>query len=163
MDSSDIVKLIVSIIACEGAGGIGSIFTVRSIPTWYAALKKPAFTPPNRAFGPVWITLYLLMGIAVFLVWRGGLEQSGVLTAFIIFWVQLAINILWSVIFFGFRSLVGGAVVIIILWILILATIISFFNVSGIAGGLLIPYIVWVSIASYLNIGVWRLNRQTTK
>jgi len=128
------------------------------IPTWYKTLKKPPFTPPNWLFGPVWITLYLLMGIAVFLIWRGGLEQGGSLTAFIIFWVQLAINILWSVIFFGFRSLVGGAVLIIILWIMILVTIISFFGLSNVAGGLLIPYIVWVSVASYLNIGVWRLN-----
>ena len=159
MSSSDVIRLIVSILICEGAGGIGSIFTVRAIPAWYAALKKPAFTPPNRVFGPVWITLYLLMGIAVFLVWRGGLEGAGVLTAFILFWVQLAVNILWSAVFFGLKSLSGGAAVIIILWILILATIIGFFRVSALGGGLLIPYIVWVSIASYLNIGVWRLNR----
>jgi len=159
MNSSDIIRLIVSILVCEGAGVIGSIFTVRAIPTWYTTLKKPAFTPPNQAFGPVWLTLYLLMGIAIFLVWRHGLTESGALTAFIIFWVQLVVNILWSVVFFGFKSLVGGVVVIIILWILILATILSFWGVSNLAGGLLLPYIVWVSIASYLNVGIWRLNR----
>jgi translocator protein len=155
----DIVKLIVSIVVCEGAGGIGAIFTTPAIPTWYARLKKPTFTPPNSAFGPVWITLYLLMGIAVFLVWREGLSQEGVKTAFILFWVQLLLNVLWSVIFFGSRSLFGGMVVILLLWAAILANIILFFGVSPIAGGLLIPYIIWVSIAANLNAQVWKLNR----
>jgi benzodiazapine receptor len=155
----DIVKLVVSIVACEGAGGIGAIFTTPAIPTWYKSLKKPSFTPPNSAFGPVWITLYLLMGIAVFLVWREGLSQEGVIIAFIVFWVQLILNILWSVIFFGLRSLFGGMVVILLLWIAILVNIILFFGVSPIAGGLLIPYIIWVSIAANLNIQIWRLNK----
>jgi translocator protein len=155
----DIVKLIVSIVACEGAGGIGAIFTTPAIPTWYAGLKKPTFTPPNSAFGPVWITLYLLMGIAVFLVWRRGLGQDGVTIAFVVFWVQLALNILWSVIFFGRKSIMGGMIVIILLWAVILANIVLFFGISPVAGGLLIPYIVWVSIAANLNVRVWMLNR----
>jgi benzodiazapine receptor len=158
----DIVKLIVSIVVCQGAGVIGAIFTTPAIPTWYAGLKKPAFTPPNSVFGPVWITLYLLMGIAVFLVWREGLNQQGVTTAFVLFWVQLVLNILWSVIFFGFKSLLGGMVVILLLWLAILANIIVFFGVSPIAGGLLIPYIIWVSIAANLNAQVWILNRRRT-
>jgi len=155
----DIVKLIVSIVACEGAGGIGAIFTTPAIQTWYNGLKKPTFTPPNSVFGPVWITLYLLMGIAVFLVWREGLSQEGVTAAFILFWVQLVLNILWSIIFFGLRSLLGGMVVILLLWIAILVSIILFFGVSPIAGGLLIPYIIWVSIAANLNVQVCKLNR----
>lgn len=155
----DIIKLIVSIVACEGAGGIGAIFTTPAIPTWYAGLKKPAFTPPNSVFGPVWITLYLLMGIALFLVWREGLSQEGVTTAFIVFWVQLVLNILWSVSFFGLKSILGGMVMILLLWIAILVNIIMFFGVSPIAGGLLIPYIIWVSIAANLNAQVWILNR----
>jgi benzodiazapine receptor len=159
MSWMDVVKLVVSIVVCEAAGGIGAIFTTPAIPAWYANLKKPAFTPPNSVFGPVWITLYLLMGIAVFLVWREGLSQEGVMVAFTVFWVQLALNILWSVIFFGLRSLLGGMVVIFLLWIAILVTIIMFFGVSSIAGGLLIPYIVWVSIAANLNVQVWKLNR----
>lgn len=77
INTRDIVRLFVSIGACEGAGGIGSIFTIASIPTWYAALQKPVFTPPNSVFGPVWVTLYLLMGIALFLVWRRGLDVKG--------------------------------------------------------------------------------------
>jgi benzodiazapine receptor len=155
----DIIKLIVSIVVCEGAGGLGAIFTTPAIPTWYKGLKKPGFTPPNSVFGPIWITLYLLMGIAVFLVWRSGLNQAGTTAAFTVFWVQLALNILWSVIFFGRRSLIGGVVLIIILWAAIMATIILYFGISAAAGGLLIPYIIWVSIAANLNIQVWRLNR----
>ena len=155
----DIIKLIISIVACEGAGGIGAIFTTPAIPTWYAGLKKPTFTPPNSVFGPIWITLYLLMGIAVFLVWREGLSQEGVTIAFAVFWGQLVLNILWSVIFFGLRSLLGGIVVIVLLWIAILFNIILFFGVSSIAGGLLIPYIIWVTIATNLNLQIWKLNR----
>ena len=158
MKPRDIGKLVASIVLCEGAGGIGSIFTVSAIPTWYAALEKPAFTPPNSVFGPVWVTLYLLMGIAVFLVWRRGLVEKGVRLAFTIFWVQLVLNVLWSVIFFGYKSPLGGVILIILLWVVILFTIIWFFKVSRIAGGLLIPYILWVSIASYLNVGIWVLN-----
>jgi translocator protein len=159
MSGTDIIKLIVSIVACEGAGGIGAIFTTPAIPTWYAGLKKPTFTPPNSVFGPIWITLYLLMGIAVFLVWREGLGQEGVTMAFVIFWAQLVLNILWSVIFFGLKSLFGGMVMILLLWIAILINIIAFFGVSPLAGSLLIPYIIWVSIAANLNVQVWKLNR----
>jgi benzodiazapine receptor len=159
MSGMDIIKLIISIAACEGAGGIGAIFTTPAIPTWYAGLKKPTFTPPNSVFGPIWITLYLLMGIAVFLVWREGLGQEGVTIAFVIFWAQLVLNILWSVIFFGLKSLFGGMVMILLLWIAILINIITFFGVSPLAGWLLISYIIWVSIAANLNVQVWKLNR----
>jgi len=159
MSGMDIIKLVISIVACEGAGGIGAIFTTPAIPTWYAGLKKPTFTPPNSVFGPIWITLYLLMGIAVFLVWREGLGQEGVTIAFVIFWAQLVLNILWSVIFFGLKSLFGGMVMILLLWIAILINIITFFGVSPLAGWLLIPYIIWVSIAANLNVQVWKLNK----
>jgi benzodiazapine receptor len=159
MSAANIIRLIVGIVACEGAGGIGSFFTRKAISTWYATLKKPAFTPPNSVFGPVWITLYALMGVAVFMVWREGLAQEGVRIAFTIFWVQLVLNVLWSVIFFGRRSPLGGMVVILLLWSAILTTIIKFFAVSNVAGGLLIPYLVWVSIAANLNVRIWILNR----
>jgi len=158
MKSRDIGKLVGSIAACEGAGGIGAFFTTPAISTWYAALEKPAFTPPNAVFMPVWTTLYLLMGIAVFLVWRQGLKTEGVKPAFIIFWVQLIINILWSVVFFGLKTPFGGFIVIVLLLIAVVITIVQFFKVSRLAGGLLIPYIVWLGIATYLNVGVWILN-----
>ena len=159
MDLNGVIKLIVSILASCATGGIGSLFTFKAIPTWYQGLRKPPYTPPNWAFGPVWTILYILMGISVFLVWQKGLATNGAMLAFTLFWVQLALNALWSVIFFGMKSKGGGVIAIIVLWLLILATIITSFGVSTLAGALLIPYIVWVSIASYLNIGVWLLNK----
>jgi benzodiazapine receptor len=159
MDWNSVIKLVVSIIASFAAGGIGSLFTFKAIPTWYAGLKKPPYTPPNWVFGPVWTTLYILMGISVFLVWQRGLTSSGAVFAFTLFWVQLCINALWSVIFFGIKSKGGGVITIVILWLLILATIVASLPVSRWAGVLLIPYIAWVSIASYLNIGIWWLNK----
>jgi len=101
------------------------------------------------------------MGVSVFLVWQNGLDTTGTMIAFTLFWIQLAVNALWSIIFFGMKSKGGGVIAIAVLWLLILATIISSFRVSGWAGALLVPYIVWVTIASYLNIGVWLLNRRT--
>jgi tryptophan-rich sensory protein len=159
VDLNSIIKLIISILASFAAAGIGSLFTFKAIPTWYAGLKKPRYTPPNWAFGPVWTTLYILMAISVFLVWQKGIESDGVLVAFVLFWIQLVINAIWSVIFFGMKSKGGGVITIILLWLLILATIVTSFRVSGWAGALLVPYIVWVSIASYLNIGIWILNK----
>ena len=159
MDFNTILKLVISIIASFAAGGIGSPFTFKAITTWYPGLKKPPYTPPNWAFGPVWTTLYILMGISAFLVWQNGLDTSDAMLAFTLFWIQLTLNALWSIIFFGMKSKGGGAITIIVLWLLILATMISSFQISGWAGALLIPYIVWVSIASYLNIGIWLLNK----
>ena len=150
MDFDAVIRLVVSILASFAAAGIGSLFTFKAIPTWYAGLKKPRYTPPNWAFGPVWTILYILMGISVFLIWQKGLATPGVMLAF---------NALWSVIFFGRKSKGGGVIVIAILWLLILATMIASFRVSVWAGALLVPYIVWVSIASYLNVGIWILNR----
>ena len=159
MDLNSVIKLVISILACFAAGAIGSLFTSKAIPTWYRGLKKPPYTPPNWAFGPVWTTLYFLMGISVFLIWQKGLSTNNTLLAFTLFWIQLALNALWSIIFFGMKSKGGGVITIIVLWFLILATMITSFRVSGWAGALLIPYIAWVSIASYLNIGVWLLNK----
>jgi len=159
MDINTVVKLVVSIIACFAAGGIGSLFTSKAIPEWYAGLTKPRYTPPNWAFGPVWTTLYILMAISLFLVWQKGLVTPGVVLAFTLFWIQLVFNSLWSIIFFGLKSKGGGVIIIIILWMLILTTIIKSFPISTVAGSLLIPYIIWVSLATYLNIGIWLLNK----
>jgi benzodiazapine receptor len=158
MASQDWVKLVVSLAACFAAAGIGSLFTFRAIPNWYAGLKKPAFTPPNWAFGPVWTLLYILMAVSVFLIWQR-LTTTGATLAFILFWIQLVANALWSGVFFGLKSKGGGVIVIIILWLLILSVIIASFRISAWAGALLVPYVVWVTVATYLNVGVWRLNR----
>jgi benzodiazapine receptor len=162
MDKSklfDILKLVISLLVCQVAGLIGSAFTSPSIPTWYAAIKKPSFTPPNWLFAPAWITLYVLMGVSAFLVWRKGLGDSQVKIALSIFIVQLIFNILWSVVFFGLKSPLAGFVIIVILWIAILLTILNFFKISMAAGLLLIPYILWVSFASILNFSIFILNR----
>jgi len=154
----EFLKLVVSILICQFAGFIGSFFTTPSIPTWYATLNKPFFTPPSWLFAPVWVTLYTLMGISAFLVWRKGLSDQHVRTASIVFAVQLILNVLWSGVFFGFRSILAGLIVIVILWIAILLTILNFYKISTTAGLLLIPYILWVSIAAALNFSVLILN-----
>ena len=154
----DIVEAVVSIVVCQGAGLIGSVATFPSIPTWYASLEKPPFNPPNWIFGPVWTALYALMGIAAFLVWRKGIRNREVKIALGIFLVQLVLNTLWSVVFFGLHSLAGGLVVIVVLWIAILLSIITFYRISKVAGVLLIPYILWVSFATILNFSLWQLN-----
>jgi len=158
MGARNIVKLVVSIVACQAAGAIGSLATTPNIPTWYDTLEKPFFTPPSWLFAPAWITLYLLMAIAAFLIWRKGLGEEGVKTALVIFLVQLVLNALWSVVFFGLTSPLYGMVVILLLWVAILLTIIKFFRLSTTAGALLLPYILWVSFASALNISIWVLN-----
>lgn len=154
----EILRLIVSIAIVFIAGGIGTVFTMSQIPTWYVFLIKPSWTPPNWLFGPIWTVLYVLMGVALFLVWREGVNREDVRIALVVFAAQLILNVLWSVIFFGFHSLLGGLLTVIILWIAILANIIVFYRVSKPAGLLLVPYIVWVSIASYLNYSVYLLN-----
>ena len=157
----DSLRLVICIVVCQLAGVVGSVFTVKSIPTWYAALQKPSFTPPNWLFGPAWITLYLLMAIAAFLVWRKGLGERHVQWALITFLVQLVLNALWSVVFFGLQSPLSGVIVIAGLWIVILFTTIRFFRIATWAGALLLPYILWVSFAAVLNASIWLLNPQT--
>uniref|UniRef100_A0A7C6A8T2 Tryptophan-rich sensory protein n=1 Tax=candidate division WOR-3 bacterium TaxID=2052148 RepID=A0A7C6A8T2_UNCW3 len=158
MNSIAIFKLVISIIICQLAGIIGAIFTNKSIPTWYASLKKPAFNPPAWLFGPVWTALFLLMGIALFLIWQKGINFEGVKRALIVFSAQLIFNILWSILFFGLRSPLAAFIAIIILWILILLTIVLFYPIAKTAGLLLLPYLLWVSFASILNFSLWRLN-----
>jgi len=153
------VRLIVSIVVCECAGIIGSVFTTPAIPTWYAALEKPAFTPPNWLFAPAWGTLFFLMGVAAFLVWRKGSGKPQVRTALILFLAQLVLNIGWSVAFFGYECPLCGMVVILILWVAILVTMLKFFRISVAAGALMVPYILWVSFATALNVAVYVLNR----
>ena len=154
----DLPKLIASILVCFVAAAIGSIFTTPQIPGWYAGLVKPWFAPPNWVFGPVWTTLYLLMGIALFLVWRRGLEKPEVRQGVILFAVQLGFNVAWSWLFFGFQSPLAGFVCIVILWVLILATLVRFWTISRTDGALLIPYLLWVTIATGLNYGIMVLN-----
>lgn len=152
-------KLITSIIISELAGIIGSFFTAPSVATWYQTLARPALNPPAWVFGPVWITLYALMGIAAFLVWRTGISHMRVKSALAIFAVQLVLNTLWSIIFFGLHSPGGALIDIAALWIAIVLTIIAFAKISRPAAWLLVPYLAWVSFATYLNYAIWVLNK----
>ncbi|MFA6432132.1 MAG: TspO/MBR family protein [Candidatus Margulisiibacteriota bacterium] len=155
----NIIKLVVSIGICLLAGGIGSIATYPSIPTWYAGLNRPALSPPNWIFGPVWTTLFIMMGIALYLVWQKGTEKKEIRNAMVIFGVQLILNTFWSILFFGMQRPLYSFIEIIFLWLAILATIISFSKISKPAAWLLVPYILWVSFASYLNLTIYLVNR----
>jgi tryptophan-rich sensory protein len=154
----NIIKFIISIVICQLAGFIGSFVTRSSVNVWFRTLEKPNFYPPPQIFAPVWIALYLIMGIAFFLIWKKSTENSDVKYAMIVFIVQLVFNTLWSLVFFGLHSISGGMIVIIILWFLILTTIFSFYKISHQAAYLLIPYILWVSFAAVLNFAIWKLN-----
>jgi len=153
----NILKLIASVVISQAAGAIGSLFTVQNIPTWYAALNKPSFNPPNYLFGPVWISLYFIMGIAFFLVWKKS-ETYSIKVPAILFVSQLVLNALWSILFFGLKNPMLGFFEIIILWIFIILCIIKFYPISKIAAWLLLPYLLWVSFASVLNFKIWMLN-----
>lgn len=151
-------KYIISVVGCELVGILGTPFTLRAIPTWYATLVKPSFAPPNWLFGPAWTVLYLLMGIAFALIWSRGWKQKKARVARNYFLAQLAINFLWSPIFFGLRSPILGLITIVIMWALIAMTVKKFYAISKPAGYLLVPYLAWVSFATLLNISIVVLN-----
>jgi tryptophan-rich sensory protein len=151
-------RLVVCIAACLAAGGIGSAYTTSAIPTWYATLAKPDFTPPSWLFAPVWTALYLMMGYAAWLVWEQKHRKPRVMGALSIFSLQLALNVAWSMVFFGLHSIVGGLCIIITLWIIIAWTIRRFLPISKNAARLLLPYLAWVSYALALNYAIWKLN-----
>jgi len=150
--------LAASIVVPLAAGFVGSLFTIPSIPTWYALLAKPSFTPPSWLFAPVWTILYVLMGISFFLVWQKGFKGADKKVAVGIYGLQLVLNILWSIVFFGWHSTFAGVVVIAFLWLSIAATMAMFWRVSKNATWLLVPYLLWVSFASLLTYSVWALN-----
>lgn len=146
------------IVGVEAIGNIGSLATFSQITTWYAALAKPAFNPPSWVFGPVWTILFAMMGVALYLVWRSGTKKAGVKTALSVFGLQLALNVLWSFVFFGSHQPYWAFIEIILLWLAILATIKLFYPISRLAAWLLVPYLVWVTFASFLNYAIWQLN-----
>ncbi len=154
----NILKLILSIGICLGAGVLGSFFTVSSISTWYGFLNKPIFSPPNWIFGSVWTVLYVLMGVALYLALSGkgkGEREKAIR----IFAIQLILNAAWSIIFFGMRNPALALEEIIALWIAIILTIKAFLKINKLAGKLLVPYLVWVSFAAILNLFIVLLNR----
>ncbi len=153
------LKLAASILICQGVGLAGAIFTRPAIPVWYASLKKPLFNPPPWIFGPVWVALYLFMGVALFLVWRGGFRKPGARAALVLFAVQLFLNALWSPLFFGLRSPAAGLADIVLLLAAACAAAVMFFRLSRAAGVLMLPYATWVAFAAVLNLSIYVLNR----
>ena len=154
---SSIIGLVVFLLVCFAAAGIGGAVTTPKIGTWYATLVKPSWNPPNWIFGPVWSALYFCMAVAAWLVWR----QEGLAAAKLplaLFGVQLALNVLWSCIFFGLEMPGLAFVEVLLLWAAIAATMVTFWQRSMVAGILFVPYLAWVSFASVLNFTIWRLN-----
>ena len=140
------------------AAAIGSAASIQA-GSFYTQLVRPSWAPPPDVFGPVWTALYALMGVAAWLVWRvGGFRAAR--TALTLFLVQLAVNAVWSWLFFRWHRGALAFADIILLWVLIVATLVAFWRIRPLAGALLIPYLLWVSFASSLNYSLWQLNLQ---
>ncbi|WP_135851990.1 TspO/MBR family protein [Halorussus salinus] len=153
----DWTLLVGSVLVCQLAGIVPSILTADEVATWYPTLAKPAFTPPSWLFGPVWTTLYLLMGVALYLVWQS--DEGRLRTVALgVFGVQLVLNAAWTLTFFGAQAIFGGLVVILVLLATILATMAAFARIDRRATALLVPYLLWVGFATALNYELWRLN-----
>ncbi|MEA2020393.1 MAG: TspO/MBR family protein [Patescibacteria group bacterium] len=154
---SNIIKFFTSLLITLSAGGIGSIFTTPAIPTWYETLKKPKFNPPGWVFGPAWTILYILISISFHLIWSTvGFEKNK--KVLVIFVIQLVLNALWSIIFFGLQNPALAFIEIVILWVAILLTLLNFYKLDRTAGLLLVPYLLWVTFAALLNFSIWQLN-----
>lgn len=155
---NNIAKLVISITIPVAIGATAGFFTVTGADSWYQTIHKPSWNPPGWVFGPVWTTLYILMGIGLFLVWKTDAGNSIKKKAIIIFAVQLMLNFFWSFIFFSQQQIGWAFMEIIVLWVMILATIFAFGKISKTAAWLLVPYISWVSFAAMLNYTIWKLN-----
>lgn len=150
-------KIVLCTVLCLGLGIASSFSTIAEIKGWYDTIQKPTWNPPNWIFGPVWSTLYLLMGIAVARVWHiGGSNSKTAITTFII---QFVLNIAWSYIFFAKHEIGFALAELIIMWICIFITIVLFSRIDKVAAWLLVPYISWVTFAGILNFTIWQLNR----
>jgi benzodiazapine receptor len=151
------VVLGVFLLLCFSVAAVGSMATARSVGTWYADIRKPAWSPPNWLFGPVWTLLYASMAVAAWLVWIrvGG---SGAPIAFALFALQLGLNALWSWLFFGLQNPGAALIEIGLLWTSILFTLVAFGRIVPAAGWVMLPYLGWVTFAAALNAAIWRLN-----
>ncbi len=157
MSKTNIAKLIISLIIPLSVGAVAGMFTSQAVPVWYVALNRPSFSPPNWMFGPVWTTLYILLGISFFLIWKEDTSKQRNL-AIKIFSLQMLLNFAWSFIFFYFNMIGAAFIEIILLWISIVTMIYLFYKIKPLAAYLNIPYLCWVSFASVLNGGYYFLN-----
>lgn len=159
MEIKKILKLLFAILICQTAGIIGSIFTTSSVGSWYLTLNKPSFNPPNWVFSPVWITIFILMGISLYLFWEKSKKTKKIRKkGLTIFTIQLILNIFWSALFFGLKSPLLASIEIILLWSAILYTITIFKKISKTASYLLLPYLIWVTFAAILNLAIVIIN-----
>ena len=157
MTKSQFLKLIVALVVPLSIGAFAGMFTSEAIPGWYASLNRPSFNPPNWIFGPVWTTLYLLMGVSLFIIWKQ--EKSKERNrAILTFFVQLVLNFAWSFIFFYFNFIGLALVEISLLWLCIILMLVQFYKIKPLAAYLNIPYLMWVSFASALNLSYYLLN-----
>lgn len=159
MSARDVGRLAVAVALPLAVGFLAGRVTAPAVESWYPELERPGFTPPSWVFAPVWTFLYVAMGVAAWLVWRRGLGAPGVRVALAVFLVQLALNGLWSLLFFGLRSPLAGLVDIAALWAVLAACTALFFRRSAVAGWLMVPYLGWVTYAGTLNASIWALNR----
>ena len=153
------LKVVLCFVAAELVGGIGGFVTSGSIGDWYQYLNKPPGNPPNWLFGPVWGVLYAMIGLSFAIVWHRGFDGPEGRRALVLFVLQVALNFVWTPVFFGLHQMLVALVIILLLWGAILATILAFAKRSKVAAYLLTPYLLWVTYASYLNAGYWWLNR----
>lgn len=155
-----VLRIAVVLMTCLVVGYLSGMVTRESITTWYPTLNKPFFNPPNWVFAPVWTVLYIMMGIAGGLVWnKQETDEKNVTTAFKYFIIQLALNAIWSLIFFNLHNPLLALIEIVLLWLMIYETYNQFKKIDSRAGMLLLPYLAWVSFATILNGAVWWLNR----
>lgn len=160
MKMQKILRIATVIITCLAVGYMGSIVTKDNIPTWFAGLEKPFFNPPNWLFAPVWTLLYIMMGYAAGRIWNKiDTHETIVKKAFLFFLIQLALNSLWSYLFFGLHNPMLASIEIVVLWLMIYETYVQFKKIDKVAAYLLIPYLAWVSFASLLTFSIWYLNR----
>jgi len=152
-------KFIIAIILCESVGIISGLLASANNNPWFDALNKPTWNPPAYLFGPVWTTLYLLMGISLGIIWNNKATEPNKRKAYFLFALQLFLNFWWSIIFFHFHSPAFALLDIILMVVIIIITIFTFSNFSKLAAWLLVPYISWVSFATILNFTIWNLNR----
>lgn len=152
------LALVVFLVAAFAAGAIGSAATFENVKTWYPTLAKPAWTPPSTLFAPVWTALYALMAIAAWRAWRVSLPGNAYVTG-CLYGLQLALNALWSICFFGLKRPGLALVDIVLLWLLLLALLVRLWRKDRLAGLLWAPYLAWVTFASALNASIWWLNR----
>jgi len=154
------MKILVMVATCLVVGSISGVVTREAITTWYVTIEKPSFNPPNWIFAPVWTTLYILMGIGAGLVWQQiETKRQEVKSALVFFFIQLALNALWSLLFFGLKNPLLALIEIVVLLLMIYETFIKFNKLNKFAGYMFIPYLLWVGFATILNGAIWWLNK----